>query len=105
MVAPGTVDVLGHRLAIPGRSGAAVPTGSEVDVLVRPESITLRPAPNGPGVVARASFLGATVRVVASLSDGVEVSSVLPAGEGFGFPAGARVDIELLGEVLFVVAR
>ena len=105
MVSPTTVDVLGHRLAIPSRSGAAVPTGSEVDVLVRPESITLRPAADGPAVVARASFLGATVRVVATLPDGVEVSSMLPANEGFSFPAGARVDIGLLGEVLFVVDR
>ena len=105
VVAPGTVDVLGHRLAIPARTGVVMASGTEVDVLVRPESITLRPAPDGPGVVARASFLGATVRVVASLADGVEVSSVLPAGEGFSFPAGARVDIELLGEVLFVVGR
>ena len=105
VVAPDTVDVLGHRLAIPARTGVVMATGTEVDVLVRPESITLRPAPDGPGVVARASFLGATVRVVASLADGVEVSSVLPAGEGFSFPAGARVDIELLGEVLFVVGR
>jgi putative spermidine/putrescine transport system ATP-binding protein len=105
VVAPATVDVLGHRLAIPSRSAAAVPSGSEVDVLVRPESITLRPAADGPAVVARASFLGATVRVVAALPDGVEVSSMLPASEGFSFPAGARVDIELLGEVLFVVQR
>ncbi len=105
VLAPDTVDVLGHRLAIHGRTAADMPIGTEVDVLVRPESITLRPAPDGPGVVARASFLGATVRVVATLSDGVEVSSVLPAGEGFSFPAGARVDIELLGEVLFVVGR
>jgi putative spermidine/putrescine transport system ATP-binding protein len=105
VVAPDTVDVLGHRLAIPARTGVVMATGTEVDVLVRPESITLRPAPDGPGVVARASFLGATVRVVATLADGVEVSSVLPAGEGFSFPAGARVDIELLGEVLFVVGR
>ena len=105
VVAPDTVDVLGHRLGIPARTGVVLATGTEVDVLVRPESITLRPAPDGPGVVARASFLGATVRVVASLADGVEVSSVLPAGEGFSFPAGARVDIELLGEVLFVVGR
>ena len=105
VVAPDTVDVLGHRLAIPARTGVVMAAGTEVDVLVRPESITLRPAPDGPGVVARASFLGATVRVVATLADGVEVSSVLPAAEGFSFPAGARVDIELLGEVLFVVGR
>ena len=28
---------------------------------------------------------------------------MLPASEGYTFPPGARVDIELLGDVLFVV--
>jgi putative spermidine/putrescine transport system ATP-binding protein len=105
VVAPATVDVLGHRLAIPGRGGASLTTGAQVEVLVRPESIAMRPAADGPAVVARASFLGATVRVVAALPDGVEVSSMLSASEGFGFPAGAHVDIELLGDVLFVIDR
>ena len=94
-----------HRLAVPTRAVVSWPSGSQVDVLVRPESIRIRPAADGPAVVARASFLGAMVRVVATLPDGVEVTSTLPASEGYTFPAGARVDIELLGDVLFVVDR
>ncbi|HYA45355.1 MAG TPA: ABC transporter ATP-binding protein [Acidimicrobiales bacterium] len=105
MVAPGSVKALGHVLAVPTSTAAGLSTGGEVDVLVRPESIRIRPATDGPAVVARASFLGASVRVVAALPDGVEVSSIVPANEGYSFPAGARVDIELLGDVLFVVAR
>jgi putative spermidine/putrescine transport system ATP-binding protein len=90
---------------VPARGGAELAVGSRVDVLVRPESIRIRAAVNGAAVVARASFLGATVRVVATLPDGVEVTSVLPASEGYTFPPGARVDIELMGDVLFVVDR
>ena len=105
LVAPGTVDVLGHRLTIPATSGAALPVGTDVNVLVRPESVRVRPAAEGPAVIARASFLGASVRVVAALPDGVEVSSVLPAAAGYALPAGARADIELLGDVLFIVER
>ena len=99
----GSVAVLGSRLTIPAGAARDLPTGSDVDVLVRPESVTLRPAPDGQAIVARASFLGAVVRVVATLPNGVEVTSTLPASEAYTFPAGARVDVELRGDVLFVV--
>jgi len=102
---PGTVSVLGTEVAVPHRSGEELPTGTAVDVLVRPESIRLRPSPEGRAIVARASFFGATVRVVAALPDGTEVASTLPAGEAAALPAGATVAVELLGEALFVVGR
>ncbi len=105
MVAPNAVVVLGSRLAVPVSAGNGLRVGGQVDVLVRPESIRMRPAPDGLAVVARASFLGAVVRVVAALPDGVEVTSTLPASEGYTLPAGARVEIDLLGDVLFVLAR
>jgi ABC-type Fe3+/spermidine/putrescine transport system ATPase subunit len=105
-VAPGElVAVLGARLAVPASAGVGLRAGQKVDVLVRPESIRMRPASDGPAVVARASFPGAVVGVVAALPDSVEVTSTLPASDGYTFPAGARVDIALLGDVLLVVAR
>jgi putative spermidine/putrescine transport system ATP-binding protein len=104
VAAPGLIEVLGSRLTVPTR-GVELTVGSQVDVLVRPESIRIRPAAHGVAVVARASFLGATVRVVATLPDGVEVTSMLPASEGYTFPPGAHVDVELIGDVLFVVDR
>ncbi len=103
--APGTVAVLGSRLTIPAGAAHDLPAGSDVDVLVRPESVTLCPAPDGQAIVARAAFLGAVIRVVATLPNGVEVTSTLPASEAYTFPAGARVDVELRGDVLFVVDR
>jgi putative spermidine/putrescine transport system ATP-binding protein len=105
VVAPGSVVVLGSRLAIPAGTGAELRSGSQVDVLVRPESIRILPEAEGPAVVARAAFLGAVVRVVATLPNGVEVTSTLPASEGHTLPAGTRARIELLGDVLFVVER
>jgi hypothetical protein len=45
------------------------------------------------------------VRVVATLPDGVEVSSTLPAAEGSSLFPGSRADVELLDDVLFVVPR
>ncbi|MGA3215145.1 MAG: ABC transporter ATP-binding protein [Acidimicrobiales bacterium] len=105
IVGPGTVSVLGMRLAVPNVASAELPSGSAVDVLVRPESIRIRPSVDGPAVVVRASFFGASVRVVAVLPGGVEVASTLSAAESYALPAGARADIELLDDVLFVVAR
>jgi putative spermidine/putrescine transport system ATP-binding protein len=105
VVAPGVVVVLGSRLAVPAGAARDLQTGSKVDVLVRPESIVLRPSPEGLAVVARASFLGAVIRVVATLPNGIEVTSTLPASEAYSFPPSATVDVELSGDVLFVVER
>ena len=105
IVGPGTVSVLGSRLPVPNVASAELPSGSAVDVLVRPESIRIRPSADGPAVVVRASFFGASVRVVAVLPGGVEVASTLSAAASYALPAGARADIELLDDVLFVVGR
>ncbi|MGD0945161.1 MAG: ABC transporter ATP-binding protein [Acidimicrobiales bacterium] len=105
IVGPGTVSVLGSRLPVPNVASAELPSGSAVDVLVRPESIRIRPSADGPAVVVRAAFFGASVRVVAVLPGGVEVASTLSAADSYALPAGARADIELLDDVLFVVGR
>ena len=105
VVATGRVDLMGSVLAVPPGAGAELPVGTAVYVLVRPESVRLRPSATGTAVIARSSFLGATVRVVATLPAGVEVSSTLPAAEGSALPPGSRADVELLNDVLFVVPR
>jgi len=105
MVGRGTVSVLGSIVSAPAGAGYELAPGSVVDVLVRPESIAIEPSPLGQAVVARVSFLGATVRVVAALPGGVEVASTLPASDGVLLPAGARADVRLRSDVLFVLAR
>jgi putative spermidine/putrescine transport system ATP-binding protein len=102
---PGKVEAAGCVFSAPPNGGAALAVGTPVYALVRPESVRLRPSPTGAAVVARASFLGATVRVVATLPDGVEVSSTLPAADGSSLFPGSRADVDLLDDVLFVVPR
>ncbi len=104
MVGPETVSLLGSNISV-RRGVGALAVGSPVDVLVRPESIRIRPSASGTAVVARVSFFGATVRVVATLPEGVEVASTLPAGDGAFLPAGARADVELTDDMLFIVPR
>jgi putative spermidine/putrescine transport system ATP-binding protein len=104
VVGPGTVNLLGSNVPVP-RGVGALAVGSAVDVLVRPENIRIRPSPSGQAVVARVSFFGATVRVVATLPEGVEVASTLPASDSALLPAGARADVELTDDMLFVVPR
>jgi putative spermidine/putrescine transport system ATP-binding protein len=105
MVAPDTVSVLNSIVTLPTGVGAGLHPGSEVDVLVRPESIAIEPSPVGQAIVARVSFLGATVRVVAALPGGVEVASTLPASAGVLLPPGARADVRIRSDVLFVLPR
>ena len=105
MVGPGTVNLLGSDVSVLPGVGRGVSTGDPVDVLVRPESIRIRPSPSGGAVVSRVAFFGATVRVIATLSEGVEVASTLPASEGALLPAGARAEVELTDHVLFIVPR
>ncbi|HXW36160.1 MAG TPA: ABC transporter ATP-binding protein [Acidimicrobiales bacterium] len=104
LVGPGTVNLLGSNVSV-HRGVGDLAIGTPVDVLVRPESIRIRPSPSGPAVVSRVSFFGATVRVVATLPEGVEVASTLPASDGAFLPAGARAEIELTDDTLFVVPR
>jgi putative spermidine/putrescine transport system ATP-binding protein len=104
MVGPDTVHLLGSTISV--RAGLnAPPAGSPVEVLVRPESIRIRPSPSGPAIVARVSFFGAMVRVIATLPEGTEVASTLPANDASSLPAGARAEIELVDEMLFIVPR
>jgi len=105
VVAAARVAVIGAVFSVPPGAGAELPVGTAVDVLVRPESVRLQPSPSGGAVIARLSFLGATVRVVAALPDGVEVSSTLPASEGSTLLPGALAHVELIDAVLFVVPR
>jgi putative spermidine/putrescine transport system ATP-binding protein len=105
MVGPDTVNVLDSIVTVPAGVATGLRPGSEVDVLVRPESIAIAPSPAGQAVVARVSFLGATVRVVAALPSGVEVASTLPASDGVLLPPGARAEVRIRADVLFVLAR
>ncbi|MFG2912217.1 ABC transporter ATP-binding protein [Kitasatospora sp. NPDC048298] len=85
------VEVLGRRHAVDGE----IPADGELQVLVRPENVTLTPAEDGPALVVTASFLGAVTRLTVRLDDGTEVKADLPTEAAAALPAGARAALTL----------
>ncbi|MFF1723473.1 ABC transporter ATP-binding protein [Streptomyces sviceus] len=100
-LADGTVDVLGQRLPVDG----PVPSATEVDVLVRPEAVRVRPEADGKSRVVATSFLGAAVRVTVRLADGTEVKADLAAHEAAELTAGAVVSVSLPERPVLVAER
>ncbi|UVJ39285.1 ABC transporter ATP-binding protein [Arthrobacter sp. CJ23] len=88
------VDVLGVSRpvqgSLPGRDGTA-----GVDVLVRPEALTVRADPDGPAQLVAASFLGATTRLTFRLDGGREAVADVPTTHASTLPTGARVRLGL----------
>ncbi len=69
------------------------PTSGEVTVLVRPESLQVRPDPAGTGEVAAASFLGSHGRVQVRTPDGGVVLAQVPTGDVEQLGPGTRVSL------------
>jgi len=78
------VETLLGRFPVVGRNGA-----TEVDVLIRPELLELRPDPDGPAEVVGREFRGHDVFYRVRLPDGTLVVSQRPSNELV--PRGARV--------------
>ncbi|MER7762366.1 ABC transporter ATP-binding protein [Streptomyces sp. NPDC097619] len=97
----GLVDVAGHRLPVDGTA----PTGPEVDVLLRPEDITVTADPAGTTRVLSASFLGAVTRVHLELADGARIRADLPSREAAPLAPGTRTTIGLSDRPVLVVPR
>ncbi|MEU6235462.1 ABC transporter ATP-binding protein [Kitasatospora sp. NPDC047058] len=85
------VEVLGRRHAVDG----TMPADGPLEVLVRPENVTLSPAEHGPALVVSASFLGAVTRLTVRLDDGTEVKADLPTEAAAALPAGSRAALTL----------
>ncbi|WP_030055890.1 MULTISPECIES: ABC transporter ATP-binding protein [Streptomyces] len=85
------VEVLGRRHAVDGE----IPADGELQVLVRPENVTLTPAEDGPALVVSASFLGAVTRITARLADGTEVKADLPTEATAALPVGSHAELTL----------
>ncbi len=97
-----SVDVAGCRVPLPG-SGNGHVSGSRVDVLVRPETVKIRPDQDGRGRVTSRHFLGPVVRVAVVLADGAEIVGTVLAAEGEALFPGTGVSVELASAPLFVV--
>ncbi|NLU67353.1 ABC transporter ATP-binding protein [Streptomyces sp. HNM0574] len=88
----GTVALFGRALPVHGEVPAA---GTEVDVLLRPESLSVGAADGaetaGEEVTVRvATFLGATTRLHLAAASGAEFKADLPSREAAALAPGAR---------------
>ncbi|AKU15883.1 ABC transporter ATP-binding protein [Luteipulveratus mongoliensis] len=102
---PGAVE--GDRVIVNGQAlpiDGAIPVAAEVDVLVRPEAVRLQSAPNGPGLVTRSSFRGATARLHVDL-DGRQVQADVPGHDASVLAPGTRVVLTLVDRPVLVTER
>jgi len=97
------VHVLGTRRAVRGTCGVLRAAGeATVDVLVRPESLAVRAAEPGDGVVTATTFLGASLRVTVATNDGRTVRADVHRNAMGGIVPGATVSLEVLDESVVV---
>ena len=99
----GMVAVLGST--VPVRDPAEVPGGSAVDVLVRPEGLTMQVVENGNGIVTTRNFLGSVTRVGVRLDGDVSVQIDKPSSEAAALAPGTSVSVALAAQPVLVVPR
>jgi putative spermidine/putrescine transport system ATP-binding protein len=93
-----TVPVKGGSVTDPGGDGA-------VDVLVRPEGLTMEVAENGNGIVTTKTFLGSVTRVGVLLSGDVTVQIDKPSSEAAALAPGTSVSVTLPMDPVLVASR
>jgi putative spermidine/putrescine transport system ATP-binding protein len=111
----GTMNRLPGELAAGGAAvsvlGATVPVqdggpdSGPVDVLVRPENLTVSPNEGGNGIVTVRTFLGAVTRATVRLSGDTEVVVDLSTVAAAGVTPGTAVQVEVPAAPVLVVAR
>ena len=93
-----TVPVKGDSVRDPDSDGA-------VDVLVRPEGLTMEVAEHGNGIVITKTFLGSVTRVGVLLSGDVTVQIDKPSAEAATLAPGTSVSVTLPPEPVLVAPR
>ncbi|WP_327323485.1 ABC transporter ATP-binding protein [Streptomyces sp. NBC_01210] len=99
MADDGLVEVAGSRLPVDGDA----PETSEVEVLVRPENVTVTADPDGDATVVSASFLGSVTRVLLDLPDGSSVKADLASRDAGALVPGGRAAVGLAQRPVLVV--
>jgi putative spermidine/putrescine transport system ATP-binding protein len=102
LAADGTVTVLGT--AVPVQDGDG-PSSGPVDVLVRPEGLTVGLAADGNGIVSNRTFLGASSRLAVLLSGDTEVQVDVPSTVAAAMVPGTAVRVTLPPAPVLVAAR
>ena len=102
----GTVAVLGSTVPVRARTVTspteAVGGDRPVDVLVRPEGLTMQVGQNGNGIVTTRTFLGSVTRVGVLLSGDVAVQIDKPSAEAAALAPGTSVSVTLPPEPVLV---
>jgi putative spermidine/putrescine transport system ATP-binding protein len=96
----GTVCALGRAVPVRGK-GAPAGSGA-VDVLVRPEGLTMEVVANGNGIVTTRTFLGSATRLGVLLPGDVTVQIDKPSSAAAALPPGTAVQVSLPAEPVLV---
>lgn len=76
-------------------------TGTTIRLLVRPEAISIYPAPDGNVVVSSVGFMGSSLSVTAMTQNGDIVRSTMSWHGGSDLRPGVRATAEIVGPVLY----
>jgi len=91
---PGTVLREGIRTELgPFANPTQLPIGSWVDVMIRPDEVTIAPDPDGPAVVTERLYLGADKVYTLRLPSGAQIRSNQHSTPNL--PIGARVAVKI----------
>ena len=100
----GVVTVLGATVDVqPG--GTTGPEPGPVDVLIRPENLTVAVAEGGNGIVTNRTFLGAVTRVAVLLSGDTEVSVDVSSTAAAAMAPGTAVQVTVPSAPVLVAPR
>jgi putative spermidine/putrescine transport system ATP-binding protein len=101
----GRVSLLGSVVDIrTGPGGGSYPSGTPVDVLVRPEGLAVTPSPQGRGIVMTTTFLGSITRLGVLLDEDVMVYADL-SNSAEPVPTGSAVEVTLTERAVMVADR
>ena len=100
----GMVTVLDSTVPVmrQGSDASEADLAGDVDVLVRPEGLTMQVIENGNGIVTHRTFLGSVTRVGILLSGDVTVQVDKPSSEAAALPPGTSVTVSLPPEPVLV---
>jgi putative spermidine/putrescine transport system ATP-binding protein len=109
MAGDGMVTVLGATCPVQGHGGQdgglETPSTGPVDVLVRPEGLTMQVAEHGNGIVTTRTFLGSVTRVAVMLSGDVTVQIDKASSEAAALAPGTSVSVTVPPEPVLIAPR
>jgi putative spermidine/putrescine transport system ATP-binding protein len=100
----GMVTCLSCTVPVKGDSVSELGS-SALDVLVRPEGLSMEVAKHGNGIVTTKTFLGSVTRVGVQLSGDVAVQIDKPSAEAAELAPGTSVSVTLPGEPVLIAPR